>query len=168
MDAGPLQGAYRALLDAAATVARSGDPGPVPPAGEWNAEQILAHVSLITAVTLAAVSSVAAGANTTYDNRMALDTWTIERLVALVGGDPGLRDRVRLQGDALCALCEPMSDAELDTPVPTRLLSKGTVLVDRPMPLRDLLTGLAEVEVPGHRQQLLSLLPGGTRAGAAP
>jgi hypothetical protein len=28
---------------------------------------------------IAAVSSVASGANTTYDNRIALDTWTIER-----------------------------------------------------------------------------------------
>ena len=168
MDTAPLRDAYRALLDAAATVADSGGTSPVPPAGEWNAEQILAHVSLVSAATIAAASCVAAGANTTYDNRIALDTWTIERVIALAGGNTWLRDRIRLQGDALCTLGGPMlSDAELDTPVPTRLLSKDTALVDQPMPLTTLVTGLAEVELPGHTRQLLALLPDGTRAGAA-
>jgi hypothetical protein len=51
------------------------------------------------------------------DNRIAHDTWTIERVIALAGGNAGLRDRIRLQGDALCALGGPMlSEAELDTP----------------------------------------------------
>jgi len=168
LDTTSLRNAYRALLDAAATVADSGDSDPVPPTGEWNADQILAHVAIINAVTIAAVSSVASGANTTYDNRMALDTWTIERLIALADGNAGLRDRIRLQADALCTLGGPMlSDAELNTLVPTRLLSNDTVLVDQPMPLRDLITGLAEVELPGHTKQLLALLPSNTGAEAA-
>jgi hypothetical protein len=168
MDITSLRDAYRALLDAAATVAGSGDTGPVPPAGARNADPILAHGAIVNAVTIAAVSAIASGANTTYDNRMALDTWTIERLIALAGGTAGLRDRIRRQGDALCALSGPMlSDAELDTPVPARLISKDTVLLDQPVPLRDLITGLAEVELPGHTRQLIALLPDGARAGAA-
>jgi hypothetical protein len=58
-----------------------------------------------------------------------------------------------------------LSGTELDTAVPARLLSNGEVLVDGPLPLRDILTGLAEVELPGHTAQLLALLPAG--AGAA-
>ncbi|WP_369255863.1 hypothetical protein [Streptomyces sp. R35] len=167
MDATPLRDAYRALLDVAATVADSGDTNPAPPAGEWNAEQILAHVAIVNAATIAAVSCVAAGANTTYDNRMAHDTWTIERVITLAGGNAGLQDRIRHQGDALCALGGPMlSEAELDTLVPTLLLSNGKVLVDQTVPLRDLITGLAEVELPGHTRQLLALLPDGAGAGA--
>jgi hypothetical protein len=167
VDTTPLRDAYRALLDAAVTVADPGDASPVPPAGEWNADQILAHVAIVNAVTIAAVSSVASGANTTYDNRTAQDTWTIERVIALAGGSARLRDRIRLQGDALCALGGPMlSEAELDTPVPTLLLSNGTALVDQPVPLRDLIAGLAEMELPGHTQQLLALLPEGARAEA--
>jgi hypothetical protein len=162
MDTTPLRNAYRALLDAAATVADSGDTSPVPPAGEWNADQILAHVALLNAATIIAASSVASGANTTYDNRMARDTWTIERVIARAGGNAGLRERVRLQGDALCVLGGPvLSEAELDTPVPTLLLSNDTVLVDQPLSLRDIITGLAEAELPGHTQQLLALLPDG-------
>ncbi|MBN6053895.1 hypothetical protein JYK22_18280, partial [Nonomuraea sp. RK-328] len=162
MDTTPLRDAYRALLDAAVTVAGSGDPSPGPPPGEWDADQILAHVALVTAGTIAAAASVASGVNTTYDNRMALDTWTIGRVIALAGGNAGLRDRVRRQADALCAFGGPaLGEAELDTPVPTLLLSKDTVLVDQPMPLRDLITGLAEVELPGHTKQLLALMGDG-------
>ena len=158
MDTSPLRDAYGALLEAATTVA-SGDPT-TPPPGEWNADQILAHVALVTAATIDAASSVASGANTTYDNRLAQDTWTIDRVIAHAGGNAGLRDRVRAQGEALCALGGPaLSDAELDTPVPTLLLSGGQVLVDQPVPLRDLITGLAAAELPGHAKQLLALLP---------
>ncbi len=95
MDTTSLRDAYRALLNAAATVAGSGDTHPVPPAGEWNADQILAHVSLVSAATITAAASVASGVNTTYDNRTALDTWTIERVIALAGGNAGLQDRIR-------------------------------------------------------------------------
>lgn len=161
MDTTRLRDAYRALLDAAATVAGSGGTGSAPAAGEWNTDQILAHVAIINALTIAAVSAVASGANTTYDNRIALDTWTIERVIALAGGNAGLRDRIRRQGEALCTLGGPMlSDTELGTPVPARLLSGDTVLLDQPVPLRDLITGLAEAELPGHTRQLLALLPG--------
>lgn len=159
MDTIPLRDAYSALLDAAAAVADSGRRRPLPPAGEWNADQILAHVAIINAATIAAVCAIASGVNTTYDNRIASDTWTIERLIALAGGHAGLRDRIRLQADALCTLGGTMlSDAELNTAVPTRLLSNDRVLVDQPLPLRDLITGLAEVELPGHTRQLLALL----------
>jgi len=164
LDTAPLRDAYRALLDAAAVVAGSDDPSPVPPAGEWNADQVLAHVAIVTAATIAAACSVASGANATYDNRIAHDTWAIERLISRAGGSAGLRDRVRGQADSLCALGGlALSQAELDTPVPTLLLSRDTVLVDQLVPLRDLITGLADVELPGHTKQILSLLPDGAR-----
>lgn len=172
LDTTPLRDAYRALLDAAVTVADAGDAdtdaGPAGPDGEWNADQILAHVALIGASTIAAVAAITAGSNTTYDNRMSADAWTIEQLITLAGGSAGLRDRIGRQADALRALSGPgLSDAELGTLVPTRLVSHDTLLLDQPVPLRDILTGLAEQELPGHTQQLLALLPSGIRAGAA-
>jgi hypothetical protein len=167
LDTAPLRDAYLALLDAAAAVADAGDPGPIRPASEWNAEQILAHVAIVTATTIATAASVASGTSAAYDNRIALDTWTIERLIARAGGHGGLRDRVRRHGDSLCALGGPaLSEAELDTLVPTLLLSNDTVLVDQLVPLRELITGLADVELPAHTTQLLSLLPDVARAEA--
>ncbi|WP_433323869.1 hypothetical protein [Spirillospora sp. CA-294931] len=160
LDTAPLRDAYRAFLDAAATVADSGDPDPTPPSGEWNADQILAHVVLVTAATITAVTNAATGAITTYDNRLAQDGWTLDRVTALAGGNEGLRERIRLQADALCTLGGPMlSETELNTPVPALLLSNGKALVDQPVPLRDLITGLADMELPGHTKQLMDLLP---------
>ncbi len=166
MDTAPLRDAYRTLLEAAATVADSGDTI-TPPADEWNADQILAHVAIVTATTIAAASCVASGANTTYDNRVALDTWTIDRVITHAGGNAGLRERIRLQGEALCAFGgSALSDAELDTLVPTLLLSNDKVLVDQPVSLRDLIMGLADVELPGHTKQLLASLPSDVGADA--
>ncbi|MGW0425164.1 hypothetical protein [Streptomyces sp. NPDC003015] len=161
LDTAPLQDAYRALLDAATTVADADGPSPRPPDGEWNADQILAHVSLISAATVVAVAGVAAGTHTTYDNRIALDAWTIEQTIAHAGGNAGLRHRISSQAAALCALtaATALSDAELSTLAPTRLLSHDTLLVDQPIPLRDIVTGLAQTELPGHTEQLLALLP---------
>lgn len=168
MEPAQLHAAYRSLLDAATTVADSGGASTLPPPGEWTANQILAHVSLVTASTIAAAAAIAAGAHTTYDNRIALDTWTIDRAITLAGGTAGLVGRIQYQADALCALAGPaLSEAELDTPVPTRLLSNGDCMVDQPMPLRGLLAGLAETEVPGHTQQLLALLPDRAPANTA-
>ena len=155
LDIAPLRDAYRALLDAAATVASSGDA--VPPPGEWNADQILAHVVLVNTATITAVSSAVTGTVTTYDNRLAHDAWTLDRVITLTGGTAGLRDRIGHQADALCALATTCGEAELDTPVPALLLSNGKVMVDQAVPLRDLITGLAAAELPGHTRQLLAL-----------
>ena len=128
LDTAPLQDAYRALLDAAATVADADDSSPAPPAGEWNADQILAHVALVTAATIAAVSGIAAGANTTYDNRIALDAWTIDRIHRVRRRQRRAPGPHPPPGDPLCAHLAgaALSDAELDIRVPTRLLSNDT------------------------------------------
>lgn len=167
MDTTPLRDAFQRLLGTAAIVTEHADASPEPPAGEWNGDQILAHVTLVNATTISAVSAVTSGLNATYDNRIAQDTWTIDRAITLAGGSAGLRDRIGAQGEALCALVGPaLSETELDMPVPTRLLSNDAVLVDQAMPLRDLLIGLAETELPGHTEQLRALLPDGVIAPA--
>jgi hypothetical protein len=159
MNTTPLRDAYDAFLDAAALVTRPGAIAGDPPPGEWNAAQILAHVSLISAATIAAASAVASGVLATYDNRTALDPWRIDRVIGLTGGGAGLAARIRGQRDALCAHGGPMlSEPELDALLPALLLSNGEVLLDKPVPLRDIFGGLASMELPGHAKQLLALL----------
>ncbi|MHA7298677.1 hypothetical protein [Pseudarthrobacter sp. MDT3-1] len=158
MNTTQLRDAYQSLLNAAAA-ADAGESHSTPQHGEWDAEQILAHVTLVNATTIAAISAVAAGINTTYDNRIALDTWTIRHAITLTGGTAGLQARIRAQAEALRALGATLSEPELDTMVPSRLLSNDEVLVDEPVPLREIITGLATVEIPAHTQQLLDLLP---------
>ena len=159
MDISPLHEAHLALLDAATRVADAGGSKRVPPPGEWNSDQILAHVALVDAATIAAASSVAAGVNTTFDNRVLLDNWTIERVSAIAGGSGGLQNRVRWLGESLCALVgSVLSDTELDTVVPSLLLSNDKLLVNEPLTVRALIAGLADNELPGHTNQLLDLL----------
>jgi hypothetical protein len=146
MDLDPLRQAYAALLDTA--------PRAVPPPGEWNTKQILAHVSLVSAATISAVAAVASGAVSTYDNRPSQDPWTLDRVITLTGGEAALRQRIRAQGEALCGLAAVLSEAELTATVPALLLSGGRCLVDQPLSLGDILAGLAEVELPGHAKQL--------------
>ncbi len=163
MDTAPLRDAYRALLEAADLMAEQGGNAVVPQDGGWDADRILAHIALVDAATIATASTVASGAATTYDNRLSHDAWTARRVTALAGGGAGLRERIRRQGEALCALGAALSDAELDINVPTLLLSHDEAVVDQPVPLHAILTGLAEDHLPKHTAQLLALLPTGTR-----
>jgi len=152
MDTTDLSTAFRNLLAAADDPARAA----APPPGEWDADQVLAHVTLVNAITISAVCSVASGTLTTYDNRIASDTWTIGRVVELVGRD-GLLRRIERQGEALVALASDLSTGELATLVPTILVSNGALMVDDQLPLSGLVDGLAQSELPGHAEQLRAL-----------
>ena len=159
-DTTPLRDSFETFDQTAAMVAAAVDTRTAPAPGEWHADRVLAHVAVVTAATVAAAADIAAGVNTAYDNRVAHDLWALDRVVDLSGGTEGIRDRIRRQGEALVALVGgAMSDAELDTLVPARLISKGAALVDQPMPLRALLDGIADSELPGHAAQLLALMP---------
>ena len=157
MDTTRLRDAYATLLVAAAHVARRSGDTVTPPAGD--ADRILAHIALVDAATLATAATIASGAAATYDNRLSHEAWTTRRVRARAGGNAGLQDRIRRQGEALCVLGTALSDAELDTAIPTLLLSDDEALVDQPVPLRAILTGLAEDHLPRHTTQLLALLP---------
>ena len=161
MDSAPLRLAYAGLLEAGEHVARA-DTSTAPPSGEWDADQLLAHLVSVDAAVLAAAYSVVAGGHGTFDNRQSLDLWNLERIGNRAGDQAQLRRRIRVQGEALCALAEQLSDEELAQPIPTLLLSRNTVLVDGPVSLGDLIAGLADNHLPQHTQQLLQLagMPG--------
>jgi hypothetical protein len=151
----PLAAAYQTLLTAAETVTATEQTPPTP--GQWNAGEILAHLCLINAATIATACSVASGSISTYDNRIAHDPWTLRRVISFAGSSAGLQSRIRLQGDALVAIASGLSSAELATPIPTILVSNNELMVDEPLPLRVLIDGLATSELPGHTEQLLAL-----------
>lgn len=166
MDTTQLRDAYDALLEASITVLGPDDTSPAPPPGEWDATQILAHIASVDAGVLATAYSVISGAEATYDNRVSLDAATLDRVTAITQDSDGLRDRIHRQGTALCAVSETLSEAELDTSVSTLFESAGVVQFDQPIPLRALITGLAEDHLPRHTTQLLALLPHAAVAAA--
>lgn len=163
MDSTPLHTAYVTLLDAAEHVASVDAHTNLPP-GEWDADQQLAHLIAVDAGILSVICAVAAGALATFDNRLSLDTYNLARISTRGGGQTQMRERVRAQGQAMCAMVEQLSGGELDQPVPTLLMSGDVLLVDQPLRLRDLLAGIAEDHLPRHTQQLLALAPAGAPA----
>jgi len=166
MDTTRLRDAYSTLLAAASHVAQRAHDTRIPLDGGWDADRILAHIAIVDAATLATAATVASGAAGTYDNRLSHEVWTTNRVRNRAGGYTGLQHRIHRQGEALCALATTLSEAELDTAIPTLLLSDDEVLVDQPVPLRAILTGLAEDHLPRHTTQLLALLPSGAQAPA--
>jgi hypothetical protein len=166
MDSTALRLAYTTFLDAAEAVAQA-DTLLAPPPGEWDADQQLAHVASVDAGTLAAACTVGAGGLATFDNRLSLDPANLARICREAGDSARLRQRIRAQGEALCALTDVLGEQELDRPIPTLLMSGTSLLVDQPLRLRDLISGLADDHLPRHTQQLLALLPQEARLAAS-
>ncbi|GAA5171401.1 hypothetical protein GCM10023321_69910 [Pseudonocardia eucalypti] len=152
MDTTALRAAYEKLLDAAA----SPDLGEAADGG-WNADQVLAHLISVDASTAAVALGVVAGARPTFDNRITLDRWNLNRIIGEHSGRADLIDHVRRQATLLCDIADHLDEKTTDVLVPTLLLSNDQLLVDQPVPLRGLIDGLATGHVPDHTQQILNL-----------
>lgn len=152
MDTTALRSAYDRLLEAAA-IPDLGDAAD----GGWNADQILAHILSVDAGTAAAALGVVSGSRPTFDNRIALDTWNLDRIIAEHSGRAELIDHVRSQATVLCDIADQLNEKATSVLVPTLLLSNDTLALDQPIPLAALINGLADNHVPEHTQQLLDL-----------
>ena len=153
MNTTALRNAYDDLLAAAET------PSSPPPPGEWDHDHPLAHLISVDANITAVALAVTSGERTTYDNRISLDHWNLDRLVSVAGGTSELLERVRHHGELLCTVADRLDDSDLQVMVPTLILSNDKVMLDQPIPLRALIKGLAEVHIPSHTDQLRALHP---------
>jgi hypothetical protein len=137
-------------------VAAGGGFGP-PPAGEWDADRVLAHIALGEMSAAAAALAIAAGQRAVYDNRPSLDEWNLQRVVGEACGTGDMTSLVGRYGELLCDIAAGLTERELEVSLPVLILSKDQVLVDEPRPLRALLAGLGEVHLPAHAEQLHGL-----------
>lgn len=152
MDTAELRSAYRKLLGAAADP-NLGDADD----GGWNADQILAHLLSVDALIAAVALSVVAGSRPTFDNRLSLDTWNLDRIITEHSGRADMIDHVRSQAAVLCDIADQLNEKAASVLVPSLLLSNDVPVLDQPIPLARLIDGLAEDHVPVHAQQLLDL-----------
>lgn len=160
MDTTALRSAYERLLEAAATPGL-GDATD----GGWNADQILAHLLSADAGIAAVALGVVSGSRPTFDNRISLDTWNLDRIIAEHPGRAELIDRVRRQAAALCDIADQLNEKAASVLVPSLVVSNEALMLDQPVPLAGLIDGLAGNHVPVHTQQLLDLrtaVPGKT------
>lgn len=147
-----LRSAYEKLLTAAARtdLGEAGD-------GGWNADQILAHILSVDATIAAVALGVVSGSRPSFDNRISLDAWNLDRIVADDSGRADLIDHVRSQSTILCDVADQLSDHASSVLIPAILLSNDALVLDQPVPLASLIDGLAENHVPVHTQQLIDL-----------
>ncbi|TFD59079.1 hypothetical protein E3T39_12040 [Cryobacterium suzukii] len=125
--------------------------------GGWNADQILAHLLSVDAAIAAVALGVVAGSRPSFDNRISLDSWNLDRIIADHAGRADLIDHVRSQATILCDIADQLGGHASSVLIPALLLSNDDLVLDRPLPLASLIDGLAEDHVPVHTQQLLDL-----------
>lgn len=152
METTALRSAYEELLEMAAApgLGEAAD-------GGWNADQILAHILSIDAGVTAVALGVVAGARPAFDNRISLDPWNLERIVADHSGRAELIGHVQAQATVLCDIADRLSEKTAAVLVPALLLSNDTLMLDQPIPLAGLISGLADNHVPAHTRQLRDL-----------
>lgn len=137
-------------------VVREGGFGP-PPAGEWDAERLLAHVAAADASIASVALAVIAGERPCYDNRASLDEWNLRRIVRQAGGIDGLLDLVRRQGDLLCAVAAGLTEADQAVLINVLIISNDQLVVDEPWSVGSLVEGVGVFHLPRHAEQLAGL-----------
>ncbi|MET8133044.1 hypothetical protein ABZV24_13985 [Streptomyces sp. NPDC005251] len=152
MDTTGLRAAYDRLLEVAA-MPDLGDADD----GGWNADQILAHLLSVDATVAAVALGVVSGSRPTFDNRVSLDPWNLDRIIAEHSGRADLAAHLRSQVAVLCDVAGLLSEQAASVLVPSLLLSNNALGLDQPVPLAALIDGLADDHVPRHTQQLLDL-----------
>lgn len=152
IDVAALQAAHDDFL----TAAKDGGFGP-PPAGEWDAERLLAHVALTDAHIAATALAILAGERPGYDNRVTLDEWNLSGVVERAGGLSSMIDFLRRQGRLFCDVAAELPEPVLSVQLPVLIVSGDAVVIDEPRTLETLVAGVGRTHLPLHAQQLASL-----------
>ena len=129
-----------------------------PPVDEWNAEQIIAHLTTNDDLLAAATTDVLAGRATAYDNALAIDTDRLSAFVAECGGRDGFVERLRTTSTRLVDLAEQIDDDVGATLLPVHILDGTIVRVDEPLPIAALFGAQAMIHLPAHLAQLRDLI----------
>jgi hypothetical protein len=154
MNADALRVAYEQFV----AEARAGFP--LPPEGQWGADQVLAHVVVGDRLVAQAAADVLAGRPVRYDNRASQSEPYLRAVIDAAGDWDGLVDAVRWAGRELVSMAEQTSDEQAATEVHIFIVSGGEVVVDEDRPLSFLLQGTATVHLPIHAAQLAALRAG--------
>jgi cell wall assembly regulator SMI1 len=125
-----------------------------PPAGQWSAEWIAAHVArnteLLIATTRAVLEDNPAGR---YDNSDAMDPATLDRYAD--SGLAALADRISRLGARLCDLVEPLNRGRPTAHV--RIIDTGITIVDGRQGWLGVLNALSIRQLPLRTRQLGAL-----------
>ena len=124
-----------------------------PPSGQWNADQVLAHLVAIDRMVAAAAAELFSGGVPVVDNRAARSVTYLDAIMATTGRRD-LLQTLDQAGREVALLAAQPDKTHRGTNVPTIVVAAGAVRVQQPRPYSVLLE-------PGrfvcHLEQLASL-----------
>ncbi len=149
MQTGTLEHANARLLDIARRSRFA-----YPPAGDWRAELVPAHVVASSRMLAAASAELLAGRIPVLDNRPTQSTAYLEATAAAAGPWADLVSTAERAGRDVLVLAAQLEERHLATRVPTIIVDAGSIRVERPVPF-DML--LDTTRLAGHAEQRRAL-----------
>jgi uncharacterized protein YndB with AHSA1/START domain len=136
-----------------------------PADGEWDADQVLAHVALNDAALLAVCQSIVHGRSAPFENLTSQDPEVLLRWIAATGSKAALIERGRQTARVLHSALSRLSLEQLSTHVHCRLAHDGEIVLNGPRPWRSLaIETQAAMHIPAHTAQLRDLRQGKVEA----
>jgi len=127
-----------------------------PPAGEWSAELVAAHVARNNDLIAAVAERVAAGEGARYDNAPGVDEARLAGDVAEAGGLAGMAGEVERSAARLERAREALGERAA-TKVHVVIADHGQVVQDGPLGVGELIEGNVTFHLDMHLEQLKSL-----------
>jgi hypothetical protein len=125
-----------------------------PPAGQWNADQVLAHLVAIDRMVAAAAAELLSGGIPVVDNRPAQSVAYLNAIGAAAGGRDDLLAALDQAGREVALLADQLDDTHRATNVPTIIVHEGDVRLQQPRAFSVL---LEPVHIESHLEQLAGL-----------
>lgn len=145
--------AYEQFFDEA----QAGEFG-TPPAGEWNADQVLAHVALSDLAVIAVSQALINDKPTHFENQTCQTPDHLAAWITRCRNRIGLIAAGRETAAQLMSIVGRLSPDQLATEVPCHLTHDGQVVVDAPRPWGAMaVEGQARIHLPAHIEQLQKL-----------
>jgi len=128
------------------------------PAGEWNADQVVAQVSLNDLAMLGVCQALIHRETVRFENMTCQDLDVLAHWIDDCGSMEELIGRGRQLSSLVVRSLVRLSPEQLDTQVPCRLAHDGQVVLNQPMPWRVVALEIqASKHLPAHTDQLRDL-----------
>jgi hypothetical protein len=136
----------------------AGEFGP-PPRGEWNAQQLVAHIATNDLLLIEVIEQVLAGVPARLDNSGAASWPKVTAYAEEHGGLAGTIEALRESSTRLCEAVRRLDDERQATEIGVYIVNGEDIAVDQPMPIGQLLAVQASYHLPAHTEQLRALRP---------
>jgi hypothetical protein len=123
----------------------------------WSAALIAAHIVANNDAIAEVAERIAAWESPGYDNEAAVDGATLKLLADEVGGLAGLADAVERSATRLAVAQENLTDETSQIEVDVTIHSDGAIVVDRRVPIGELIDGNATFHLESHFESLSAL-----------